>query len=445
MRKIILATVGSMGDLHPLIAIARALKERGFRPVLAVPEDHVAKSIAAGIEAVAVLPSFATLCSRTGLGERETARRLIGNQRMILEQVILPDLASCTGRLEALAADAEAIIASGFFLAAPIVAEKLRLPLVSVVLQPMAMLSPLDPPNTPDFWMMKRPPIGALGAQWNRAMFGIGRAVMDLLYGRHIDLVRREHGLPSAGGRRMFEASGAVLSLGCYSPLFAPLPDDAPASTALVGFPMFDGASDGGESLDPALEAFLAAGPAPLIFTLGTFAVMAPNNFYETAAALARQLGVRAVLLTGSGVSGQVEEGVFACAYAPHSRLFPRAAAIIHHGGAGTTGQALRAGKSQLVVPHMGDQYDHAYRIQRLGVGRRISPRRFTLERVAPLIADLLGDDLMQARAADLGARIAVERGAMVAAAVIERTLDARRGAAPDVQMEDAPAMLRSA
>ncbi len=442
MRKIILATVGSMGDLHPLIAIARALKARGFRPVLAVPEDHVAKSVAAGIEAVAVLPSFATLCSRMGLDEAETARRLIGDQRKILEQVILPDLASCTARLEALAADAEAIIASSFFLAAPIVAEKLGLPLVSVVLQPMAMLSPLDPPNTPDFWMMKRPPIGRLGAQWNRAMFGLGRRLMDLLYGRQIDRVRRAHGLAPAGGARMFEASGAVLSLGCYSPLLAPLPDDAAANAVLVGFPMFDGAADGGESLDPALEAFLADGPAPLIFTLGTFAVKAPTRFYETAAAIARRLGMRAVLLTGNGAAGQVADGVFACAYAPHSRLFPRAAAIVHHGGAGTTGQALRVGKPQLVVPHMGDQYDHAFRIERLGVGRRISPGRFTLDRVAPLLADMLSDAAMKKRAADLGARIAMESGAMVAAAVIERTLDGGRSAVPQPRPDAIPSML---
>ncbi len=431
MRKIILATVGSMGDLHPLIAIARALKARGFRPVLAVPEDHVAKSLAAGIEAVAVLPGFATLCSRMGLDEAATARRLIGDQRQILEQVILPDLASCTARLEALAADAEAIVASGFFLAAPIVAEKLGLPLVSVVLQPTAMLSPLDPPNTPDFWMMKHAPLGPVGRQWNRAMFGTWRRLIDLVYGRQIDRVRRAHGLAPTGGARMFEAKGAVLTLGCYSPLFAPLPEEAPFNTVLVGFPMFDAATDGGESLDPALEAFLAAGPAPLIFTLGTFAVMAPDRFYETAAAIARRLGVRAVLLTGSGATAQVEDGVFACAYAPHSRLFPRAAAIVHHGGAGTTGQALRAGKPQLVVPHMGDQYDHAFRIKRLGVGRRIAPRRFTLERVAPMLADILGDAAMQVRAADLGARISVESGAMVAAAVIERTLDAGHRAVP--------------
>ncbi len=431
MRKIILATVGSMGDLHPLIAIARALKSGGFRPVLAVPEDHVAKSVAAGIEAVAVLPSFATLCGRMSLDEREAARRLIGNQREILEQIILPDLASCTAALEALAADAEAIVAPGFFLAAPIVAEKLGLPLVSVVLQPMAMLSPLDPPNTPDFWMMKHAPLGPIGRQWNRAMFGTWRRLIDLVYGRQIDRVRRAHGLAPTGGARMFEAKGAVLTLGCYSPLLAPLPEEAPVNSVLVGFPMFDGAADGGEALDPALEAFLADGPAPLVFTLGTFAVMAPNNFYETAAAIARRLGVRAVLLTGSGAAGQVAEGVFACAYAPHSRLFPRAAAIVHHGGAGTTGQALRAGKPQLVVPHMGDQYDHAFRIARLGVGRRIAPRRFTLERVAPLLADMLADTAMQARAADLGKRIAVESGATVAATVIGGRLEAGRSAVP--------------
>ena len=267
MRKIILATVGSMGDLYPLIAIAKALKGYGFHPVLAVPEDHVVKAMAAGIEAVGVLPSFATLCVRAGLDEGETARKLIGKQREILEQLILPDLASCTAKLEALAVDAEAIIASSFFMAAPIVAEKRGLPLVSIVLQPMALLCALDPPSTPDFWMMKRRP-GALGGAWNRAMFLALRQIVNLLYGRQIDRVRRVHGLAPTGARRMFESSGAaVLTLGCYSPLLAPLPADAPANVAIVGFPMFDGAVDDQEALDPALQAFLSAGPPPLVFT----------------------------------------------------------------------------------------------------------------------------------------------------------------------------------
>jgi UDP:flavonoid glycosyltransferase YjiC (YdhE family) len=426
MRKIILATVGTMGDLHPFIAIAHALRRRGFQPVLAVPEDHLGKANAAGIEAVAVLPSFATIFSRMGTSDHKAARRIISDQRRMFERVILPDLSSCAAKLDAIAGDADAIVASAFFLAAPIVAQKRALPLVSVVLQPMAMLSAFDPPNTPDFWMMKGAPVGAVGARWNRAMYGVLRFGLDLLYGRRIDAARREHGLPPAGGARMFEArENALLTLGCYSPQLAALPPDACANTRLTGFPLFDSASGGADALDPALAAFLEAGPPPLVFTLGTFAIHAAGRFYEEAVAITRRLGMRAVLLTGGPVPADTDDTIFACAYAPHSRVFPHASVIIHHGGVGTTGQALRAGKPQLVVPHMGDQNDHAVRIARLGLGRRIAPRRFRANRVAPLLRDLLDDQAMRAQALRIGTLVAAEDGALAAAMAIEQALDA--------------------
>jgi len=427
-RKIILATVGTMGDLHPFIAIAHALRERGFRPVLAVPEDHLAKAEAAGIEAVAVLPSFATIFARMGVSDRKAAKRIINDQRQMFERVILPDLSSCAAALDAMADDAEAIVASAFFLAAPIVAQKRHLPLVSVVLQPMAMLSAFDPPHTPDFWMMKGAPVGPVGARWNRAMYAVARQVLDLLYGRRIDAARREHGLPPAGGARMFEArEDALLALGCYSPHFAALPPDAYPNTRLTGFPLFDSASGGGDALDSALAAFLNAGAPPLVFTLGTFAIHAAGRFYEEAAEIARRLGTRAVLLTGGPIPDGLDESIFACAYAPHSAIFPHASVIVHHGGVGTTGQALRAGKPQLVVPHMGDQNDHAIRIERLGLGHSIAPNRFKADRVAPVLRTMLGDGAMQAEARRIGAPVMAEHGATAAAAAIAQALDTVR------------------
>jgi UDP:flavonoid glycosyltransferase YjiC (YdhE family) len=423
-RRIILATIGTMGDLHPLIAIAQALRERGIEPVLAVPEDHLVKANAAGIEAVAILPGFAAVCSRMGLGEREAARLIIGDQRKMFEQIVLPDLSACAARLDELAVGADAIVAPTFLIAAPIVAERRALPLISIMLQPMAMLSALDPPNTPDFWMMKRVPVGAVGLMWNRAMYGVLRRVIDYRYGRRIDAVRREHGLAATGLAKMAESSRtALLTLGCYSSHFAAVPEDASTNAQLTGFPLFDSASGAAEPLDPALAAFLADGPPPLVFTLGTFAVNAAGRFYDEAVAVAHRLGARAVLLTGNAASPVAVGTIFACAYAPHSRVFPHASAIIHHGGIGTTGQALRAGKPQLIVPHMGDQNDHAARIERLGIGRHIAPRHFRADNVAPLLETMLRDRTMCAAAGRIGTAIAAEQGAIAAATAIETAL----------------------
>lgn len=129
MRKVVLTTIGTLGDLHPFIAIGLALRKRGFTPVLAVPEDQVLKCRRAGLEAVAILPGFDAVQKRMGLSHEEAVRRIIANQRVMLEQVLLPGLSDSTRALDAVAADAEAIIASIFVFAAPMIAEKRNLPL----------------------------------------------------------------------------------------------------------------------------------------------------------------------------------------------------------------------------------------------------------------------------------------------------------------------------
>lgn len=423
-RKIILTTVGTLGDLHPFLALASSLRARGFTPVLGCPEDHLAKARATGIDAVPIFPGFDEICVRMGLGKTEATRRILGDQRQMFEQMILPALSDCAAKLDKMAEGSSAIVTSPFVLAAPIIAEKRGLPLVATILQPMALLSALDPPNTRDFAMMKHGSVGLLGAAWNRTIYATMRRLLDALYGRHISAIRREHGLSATGGAQMFDAArSAALTLGLYSRIFAPLPKDAPLGTELVGFPFFDSETGHGSELEPALAAFLSAGPPPVVFTLGTFAVHAAGDFYLEAERIARALGVRAVLLTGAPGAATSDGLIFRCGYAPHSRLFPRAAAIVHHGGIGTVGQALRAGKPQFVVPQMGDQNDHAYRVEKLGVGRTIRPRKFEGARAISALAALVGDMHIRERAAIVGTLISAENGEIAAAALIENLL----------------------
>ncbi|WP_242181835.1 glycosyltransferase [Sphingomonas sp. CARO-RG-8B-R24-01] len=435
MPRIILTTVGTLGDLHPFIAIALALQKRGFTPVLAVAEDQVAKCRGAGLETVAILPGFAQTRQRMGLSHEEAVRRIMSNQRVMLEQVLLPDLAACTTALDAAVTDAVAIVASIFVIAAPIVAEKRGIPLVSVILQPMAMLSPYDAPRTPDFWMMLPAPVGRIGAAWNRRVYATMRRLLDRVYGRRIDRVRLAHGLQPAGAANLLDPpEDAVLRLGCYSTRLGAMPPDAPATTRIVGFPMFDSDSGQAETLDPALEAFLAAGPPPLVFTLGTFAVGGAGSFYARAADVARGTGLRAILLVGGTGPHSVEGDILTCAYAPHSLLFPRTAAIVHHGGVGTTGQALKAGKPQLIVPHMGDQNDHAYRIVRMGAGLRVARRRFTVARATRRIRALLNDPAYRSTAERVARSMVGEDGAHAAADAIVQALGLPTTLCPDAR-----------
>ena len=423
MRKIVLTSIGTLGDLHPFLALGLALQRQGFRPVLAVAEDHVAKARKLGLEAHAVLSSFESVRHRMGLAEDDAVRRLMKSQRTMLERVVLPELVSSGEALDRLCEDAAAIVATPFVLAAPVIAEKHGIPLVSVVLQPMGLVSAFDPPETREFWMMKSVPIGFFGARWNRLVYAGMRTALHLLYAEQINRLRTAHGLAPSSAGRMLEASrAAMLTLGCYSPLFAPLPRDARPTTRVVGFAFLDSTTTD-EALDVELERYLDAGPPPIVFTLGSFAVHAAGDFYATAERIARQLGRRAIMLTGREDVVVGDGDILVRQYVPHEQLFARAALIVHHGGAGTVGQALRAGKPQFVVPHMGDQHDNASRIERLGVGRSLRASSFTVRRAAPIVARLLADTDCQAKAARTGLAVRKEGGADAAAAAITAAL----------------------
>jgi UDP:flavonoid glycosyltransferase YjiC (YdhE family) len=157
-----------------------------------------------------------------------------------------------------------------------------------------------------------------------------------------------------------------------------------------------------------------------LVFTLGSFVVTDAGDFYAAAAEAAARLGRRAVLLVGREAEARLGAlatcDVFVAGYAPHSLVFPRAAAVIHHGGIGTVGQALRAGKPQVICPVLGDQFDNAERLVRLGVARRLDLRKFSAKRAEAVLSDLLGDEGAATRASGASEQVATEDGAGVVA-----------------------------
>ncbi|MFT3978158.1 MAG: hypothetical protein QM688_13765 [Sphingomonas bacterium] len=161
-HRIILATIGSLGDLHPFLAVGQALLARGARPVLAVPLDHVPKCRDAGLEAEAILPSFEELGRATGLDDDEIARKVMADTNFLVSEILLPPLGDSVDRLLAIASGADAIVGSVFALAAPIVAEARALPYISAVLQPMTWFSLRDPPVAPGFGGLAKPPWASL-------------------------------------------------------------------------------------------------------------------------------------------------------------------------------------------------------------------------------------------------------------------------------------------
>jgi UDP:flavonoid glycosyltransferase YjiC (YdhE family) len=152
--------------------------------------------------------------------------------------------------------------------------------------------------------------------------------------------------------------------------------------------------------------------------------VLDPGSFYDESAEAANQLKRRAILLVGRNPSpARLPAGVVAFGYVRFSVLFPRAAAVVHQGGIGTTGQVLRAGCPMLVMPYAFDQPDNAVRLARLGVGRVISRAQYSAKRAALELQQLLGDLTYQRKASEISRHVERERGAETACDALEALL----------------------
>jgi UDP:flavonoid glycosyltransferase YjiC (YdhE family) len=205
-----------------------------------------------------------------------------------------------------------------------------------------------------------------------------------------------------------------------FSRLIAEPRPDWPPQTVLTGYAFYDGDEP---DLSADLTAFLDAGPAPIVFTLGSAAVFDPGSFFVESAAAARALRRRAALLVGPEPgpipTATPEVGVFP--YAPFSLLFPRAAAIVHQGGSGTTAQAMRAGRPMVIVPYAHDQPDNALRVARLGISKTVRRRDYSAGSARRALEALLTDAMVPGRCAAVKEQLAHEDGAGRAASEIER------------------------
>ncbi|MBX9460456.1 MAG: glycosyltransferase [Brevundimonas sp.] len=422
--RIVLATAGSLGDLHPFIAVGKALQARGFRAELASSDEYRAKVEAEGLGFHVVGPSLERLTSDLGMSLAEITRAVARSDRFLFERIMLPYLDMAARQMIGVAEGCVAIGGSTFAAGAGMAAERLRVPFVPIALQPTVVMSAFDPPFLPRApWLA--PATGGPRLWLNRATLALGRAT-TAHWTRPINAVRQGLGLAPAGLNLVFDGVRASqLSLGLYSPLLGPRQPDAPPQFEVAGYAPYDSEAGGPSNLPPALGAFLDEGPAPIVFTLGSAVVNMPGDFYIQSLAAARRLGRRAVLLVGPEGDSSVADGpdVRAAAYAPFSLLFPRCAAIVHQGGVGTTQQALRAGRPQLVVPHLGDQHDNGARVARLGCGATLARSRYRPERVVPALEALLNEPATLKRAAALGEIAREEDGAGRAADLIAAML----------------------
>lgn len=432
--RIVLTTFGTLGDVHPLIAIALELRARGHHPVLAVPEIFRPKIEPLGLSFVKVGPTLRP-------DDPQQVAMLMdihkGTERT-LREILFPAIRqSYEELLAAVTAEggADLLLAGELTYQAPVVAEVTGVPWASYVLAPLSFFSAYDAPVLP--------PYPAL-ARIQSAVPGTGHAVARFArwvtrrWAEPVYQLRKELGL-DRGANVLFEAKHAPdLVLALFSPLLGRPQPDWPDHTEITGFVFYDGDA-GRQELPPELERFLAAGEPPVVFTLGSAAVLDAGPFYEESARAARIAGVRAVLLIGSDPRnrpGFESPDMCVAQYAPYSKLFPRAALVVHQGGVGTTAQAMHAGRPMLVMPYSHDQPDNARRMRRLGVAGVIRRQDYTAERAARRIRRILSHPRFAARAAEVGEQVRRENGLAAACKAIEalarKYADSRKEAHPE-------------
>lgn len=427
-RSIVFAVWGSLGDLHPFIAVALKLKQQGYDPVIASVSEYRAKVTAEGIRFHTVRPAFAELERALGAQLPELTRQVIARPDLLYRRLVFPFLRQSYEDMMDATRDAHVLVTGSVCIAARLAAEQRGIAWIGAVLQPMMFVSAYDPPALiPGAW---------LGALLNGVGPGAAAVVLRALkrlisrVAAPVHELRREIGLgasrqdPLLDGQ--FSPAGA---LAMYSPLLGAVQPDYPRPTALTGFAFYDSERGGECALEPALQSFLAAGPPPIVFTLGSSMVRNPGDFYRDSLQAARQLERRAVLLVGESWGRPIDTGgrddVLVCAYAAYSRLFPHAAAIVHQGGVGTLAQALRAGRPQLIIPFCCDQADNAARAVRLGIARTLRRSRYRAASACDQLSALLADRAGAERALDIGERVALEDGASEAARVLGERIQA--------------------
>jgi UDP:flavonoid glycosyltransferase YjiC (YdhE family) len=415
--RVLLCTWGSLGDLHPYLGIAARLASEGHQPTLATAPFY--RSIVEG-EGIA----FHGVPPDVDPRDTELTRRFMDPRtgpEAVVEHVA-PAVRDAYETLLPAARSADLIVSHPMTFAAPMAAEVLGTPWMSTVLAPASFFSIHDFPVPPPAPSLAR--FLTLGAPAGWILRKLARTASFTWMGP-VRALRSDLGLPDRG-EPLFEGQFSPHgTLALYSRVLGDPQRDWPPHTEITGFIFRTDEA----TLSEPLATFLADGDPPIVFTLGSSAVGAAGAFYDDAIGATAALGRRAVLLTGryrrnlSTAAAALPSSILAVEYAPHDALFARAAAVVHHGGIGTLGEALRAGRPMLIVPFSHDQPDNAARAERLGVARVLARAEASSPTLRAELEVLLDDDEYTARAESVGQLVGGEDGVGAACRALERTL----------------------
>src|ERR1041385_1907218 len=421
--RIVLNTFGSFGDIHPYMALAMELQRRGHTPVVATMEIYREKIEGVGVEFAPVRPDFPQPKEQ----DPELIEKImepITGPRFLTEEVIFPAVRDRSADLLKAVEGAHLLVTHPGAPAGPLLGRKIGMPWISTVLAPLSFYSAYDPP-VPPFW------------QWTRHLSVLGPGVMGFLMrltqstykAKAVTDFRAELGLADTGNP-MFEGQHSPrLVLALFSKVFAQPQPDGPKQPEIPAFCFYDGNRE--THMSPELIRFLDTGEPPIIFPLVSSAVWVARDFFQESIEAAGRLSRRAVLLIGDerNLPGSLPEGIIAVDYVPYQSILPRACAVVHHGGVGTTSQGLRAGVPTLIVPFAFDQPDNAEHARKMGTSRTLYRNNYRAPRVANELRQLLTQPSYARRALEVRQRLQQEDGP---------------GRAADLIIESQPQMTRN-
>ncbi len=417
--RITIFTAGSRGDVQPCIMLGRGLQRAGYDILLAAPEnfagfinDHDLRAYPLRGDVQQVMASdtgreFMETGNTNFIKSIRTMRKLLGP---VAIQMAEDALAACR--------DADALISLAVF--APFgksIAEILDIPLINV--EPTPLLPTRAFPAAG--WPVQQ----NLGSLHNRLS---GHAMLYAIwqwYGPFVNRFRQSHGLPPYTSGSFYRILTTTPLLGAYSPTIIPHPPDWGHDVHVTGYFFADTQAEW--SPPSALSEFLDSGAPPVYIGFGSMAGRDNEQFTAMILETLARTGQRGLLLTGWGgmQAVAVPNNVFVLDSAPHSWLFPRMAAAVHHGGAGTVAEGLRAGIPTVIVPFTVDQPFWGKRVNDLGVGPTPIPRnKLSAEKLAQAIQTATAHPDMKQRAAALGRLIRAEHGVDNAVKIIRQSLE---------------------
>lgn len=414
MRLVILA-IGSRGDVQPYIALSKGLQKAGHEVRLAAPA--IFEDLAREYE----IEFFGLRVNPKEIMQSELSKFFIDSSRNPLGFLVLYKQFADTimGGMNhdfwVACQESDAIIYSPFGVIGHFVAQKLGIPRFATALQPLS--------RTEEFPNILLPGWLKLGGTFNYSSHLVAEQILWQPIRRTINEgILRELEMPPASLAGPFEQlyEEQTPSLYAFSPLVAPPPKDWPDWIRVTGYWYLEPP----EGWQPPVELmnFLESGPPPVYIGFGSMTNRKPTESAELALEALKKSGQRGILLKGWGglTKEDLPEDVFVLDAIPHLWLFPRMAAVVHHGGAGTTGVGLRSGVPSIVVPHFGDQPFWGERVHALGVGPRPLPRwRLTASGLAKAIRQAVEDAGMRSRAATLGEQLRGEQGVERAVEII--------------------------